>query len=274
MGVGKACQQLGVVRGKMNIYMQSLRDTVGYVSMKIKHAERQAQMFPSMIGLPGEKSSEQELKNLWNMEEGEHGEQAMYAPILNPIEEKDKLIEEQNKQIKLLTDKQAEKLPLEDNLDKMKAENDILKKKLSFTRRVTEKKILDSISNEAGYREDPHLVCVLSATLDEDEFDLVDDTENVIDGPVDDLKVTHRSRLGQFLSDIEDKVDINNQDHQERLSHVKNQVLDRIKSTKIRKLRGRSDSLSTSRPKRRLSFSEDDSARSSSRPRTAPLAAQ
>ena len=80
----------------MNVYMQSLRDKVGYVSMKIKHAEKQAQMFPSLIGLPGEKSSEQELNTLWNMEEGELAEVGGFTTILTPVEEKDKIISEQN----------------------------------------------------------------------------------------------------------------------------------------------------------------------------------
>ena len=70
MGIGKACEAGGTPRGRMNIYMQSLRTKIGYVSMKIKHIEQQSQMFPSLIGLPGEKSSEQELEGAWSMEEG------------------------------------------------------------------------------------------------------------------------------------------------------------------------------------------------------------
>ena len=49
--------------------------------MKIKHAERHVKMFPSMLGLPGEKLVEQELQG--------------FIAILNPIEEKDKIISEQ-----------------------------------------------------------------------------------------------------------------------------------------------------------------------------------
>ena len=104
MGIGKACHMLGTQRAKMNIYMQSLRDKVGYVSMKIKYGERQAQMFPSMIGFPGEKSSEQELQGLWSMEEGEVTEEGGFTTILTPIEEKDKIILEQNTKIQLMHD--------------------------------------------------------------------------------------------------------------------------------------------------------------------------
>ena len=97
---------------------------------------------------------------------------------------------------------------------KVEIEINILKNKLSFTRRATVQKILHSISNQEYYIEDPHLVCVLSATLEEE------------------LKLRHRSRKEDFLSSIEDKVESNNTIQQERLSHFKTQYLDRIKSTK------------------------------------------
>ena len=71
MGNGKACERSGTKRAKMGEYMENLKKKIGYTSLKIKHAERQAAMFPSLIGLPGEKSSEQEVQGLWTMEEGE-----------------------------------------------------------------------------------------------------------------------------------------------------------------------------------------------------------
>ena len=43
-----------------------------------------------MLRLPGEKSSEQELQGLWNMEEGE--QEGGFTAILTPIEEKDNMI--------------------------------------------------------------------------------------------------------------------------------------------------------------------------------------
>ena len=91
MGIGKACHQMKTPRAKMNTYMQSLRDKIGYVSMKIKYTESQAKMFPSMLGLPGEMSPEKELEGVWQMNENtEVGE----FIILTPIEEKDKIISE------------------------------------------------------------------------------------------------------------------------------------------------------------------------------------
>ena len=262
MGVGRACHALGTERGKMNEYMRYLKDKVGYVSMKIKHAEKQAHMFPSMLGLAGEKSSEQEVQSLWNMEEGELG----VTTILNPIEEKDKMITEQNLKIQQLLNLQAATPTLQDKLEKAEAENATLKARLSYTKRVTEQKILDSVSREEGYREDPHLVCVLSATLDEEDFEFAVDPTNDSEEP------SLRSRRDFFMTSLKEKADKSNPLQQERLSHVKNQVLDKIRSTKIKKFRSRTDSISSSvGSKRRFPLSDDDQVgRSPSRPRTAP----
>ena len=71
MGNGKSCEKSGTRRAKMGEYMENLKKKVGYTSLKIKHAERHAMMFPSLIGFPDEKSSEQEVLGLLSMEEGE-----------------------------------------------------------------------------------------------------------------------------------------------------------------------------------------------------------
>ena len=222
-----------------------------------------------MIGLPGEKSSEQELQNLWHMEEGEHISDVGFTAILTPLEQKDKIISEQNAKIKSLIDQQIVLPSLQESLAKVAAENNVLKRKLSFTRRATEQKILDNISNVEFYKEDPHLVLILSATLEE-EFELLqeDETEPA------DSKLVHRSRKDKFLSSIEDKVDKENTLQSERLDHIKTQVVDRIRSTKIKRLMARTDSANSSVGKRRLSF-HDEEGRAPSRPRTAtPLLPQ
>ena len=151
MGIGKACEAGGTPRGRMNIYMQSLRTNVGYVSMKIKHIEQQAQMFPSLIGLPGEKSSEQELEGAWSMEEG--GDRKM-AEILNPIEERDKTIFEQNQMIAALKETESNSNILHESLEKTLAENEKLKKKIRYTRNATEQRLFENISNKDSYRDD------------------------------------------------------------------------------------------------------------------------
>ena len=105
-------------------------------------------------------------------------------------------------------------------------------------------------------------------------FELVENDSDIKEEHATSPKLTHRSRKDKFLSSIEEKVDKISSVQQERLSHIKDQVLDRIKSRKIRKHKARTDSVSSSvGSKRRLSLSEDDNVgRSPSRPRTAPLA--
>ena len=83
----------------MGEYMEGLKNKVGYISLKIKHAERQAFNFPSLLGFPGEKSSDQEVLSLWSMEEGEVQEDMV---MLNPIEERDKTIATQKETIEKL----------------------------------------------------------------------------------------------------------------------------------------------------------------------------
>ena len=46
----EACEQLGTTRGKMYLYMQSLRARVGYASLKTLYMEEQARNFPSLTG--------------------------------------------------------------------------------------------------------------------------------------------------------------------------------------------------------------------------------
>ena len=249
----------------MGEYMENLKKKIGYTSLKIKHAERQAAMFPSLIGLPGEKSSEQEVQGLWTMEEGEVMEE-----MLTPVEERDKLIENQKEQIEKLLREQTNASPLKKSLTEVKSENDILRKtvktyekKLLFTRNVTEQKLLENISDPIFYKDDPHLLQVYTATLNEDEFD--DKSEDI---DVTKTEQSNRSRKDKFLASVGDNLDKTDPNHQvqlERLDHLKNQVLERVKTTYQNKSRPRSGS----NFKRRASLSLFESIeRSSSRPRT------
>ena len=79
----------------MNEYMENLKKKVGYTSLKIKHAEKQARNFPSLLGFPGERSSEQEHGSLWNMEEKDNSEDPLL--VLKSNEEANKVIQEQRK---------------------------------------------------------------------------------------------------------------------------------------------------------------------------------
>ena len=136
-------------------------------------------------------------------------------------------------------------------------------KKLDFARRITEQRILETVTNDDFYREDPHLITVLSTTLNEDDI-ISDEDNNEEDAKEDDQQTDKvRSRKGKFLEEIENKVDQNNPAHIERLNHVKLQVMDHLKVTKTRKNRSRTDS------KRKGTHGEDEEREPhSSRPRT------
>ena len=134
-------------------------------------------------------------------------------------------------------------------------------KKLEFTRKVTERKILENISNEEFYREDPHLVTVLSTTLNEDEMELeVDRVEKADDedGTVEDIP---RSRKAKFLEEVENNLDKSNQLQVDRLEQIKVKVLDHLILSKTRRNRSRTDS-------KRKGDSQEDEQKHSSRPRT------
>ena len=265
MGNGKACERAGTRRAKMNEYMEDLKKKIGYTSLKIKYAENQARMFPSLLGFPGEKSSEQEVEKLWAMEEKEDE-----ALMLTPIEERDKVIEKQKEEINILKEKQKNNSPMIEDLTAIKAENERLmrsvqtyEKKLLYARNVTEQKLLENLADPTFVLDDPHLVSLYSVTLNEDEIiDNLGDNDEVKDDP-------HiRSRKDKFLTNVEKQLDSEDPKHVlqlERLDHLKNQVLEKIKITQINKSRPRTGSSA----KRRLSLSlHDDANRSHSRPRT------
>jgi hypothetical protein len=113
-------------------------------------------MFPSLIGLPGERSSEQEIEGAWAMNENDSKQTAI---ILNPIEERDKTIFEQNQLIESLKEVQSKADSLKIELKKTQFDNSIMQKKLIFTRKATEERMFKNIYNKESYREDPLLQC-------------------------------------------------------------------------------------------------------------------
>ena len=99
---------------------------------------------------------------------------------------------------------------------------------------MTEQRILENITNDS-YTEDPHLITVLSTTLDEDVL-VTEETEEEGKLASDStLETAHpRSRKEKFLASVEDKMDKTNQINLERLEHLKVQVVDHLKMTKER----------------------------------------
>ena len=153
----------------------------------------------------------------------------------------------------LLTAKETEISDLKEALSKSSAERDQAKlnhqtslKKLDFTQKATEKRLLDSISNPEGFHADPVLIGVFSATLDEEEVDH-EETKDTLDG---------RSRKDNFLKSMEEKIDPSNPVHKERFLLIKNQILEKVKTTQHSRLRSRSRTGSNRSPstKRDLSL--------------------
>ena len=159
----------------MSTYMESLKQKLGYTSLKIRHAEYQVRNFPSLNGAP---------QSSFTMEENNED----IVPT-NPIEEKDRKIFELEKALAKQESEEVSKL--KENLVKATAELDEVKekfnlssRKLIYTRNATEQKIVESISNPDGFREDPHLISVYSATLNLDDFEEEETTDTLTQGKI------------------------------------------------------------------------------------------
>ena len=63
---------------------------------------------------------------------------------------------------------------------------------------MTEQKLLENISNPQFYRDDPHLIQVYTATLNEDEFEHKFEDESEAKSELSD-----RSRRDKFLAGVE-----------------------------------------------------------------------
>ena len=131
-----------------------------------------------------------------------------------------------------------------------------------FARNVTEQKLFENISDPNFFRDEPHLVQVYTATLNEDE---ILDPREIHEGDKDEK--SPRSRKDKFLSNVSMHLKESDPNHSlqlERLDHIKEQVFEKVKQTQLNKSKPR-----TATPKRRLSLSlYDNNDRSTSRPRT------
>ena len=194
--------------------MKGLKKKVGYTSMKIRHIERQAKMFPSLVGLPGEVSSEHKVGECLAMDEEDYSEEDPLN-IHNPSPDQERRFNKQKQLIEELQSEQKTHNELKERLQQISSEKDILiasnkrfEKKLEFARKITEQKIYDTITHDS-YREDPHHITVLSTTLNEDDYELEDPPEeaDLPDDTADDESKPPRSRKGKFLEFVEEKVE-------------------------------------------------------------------
>ena len=97
----------------------------------------------------------------------------------------------------------------------------VSKRKLTYTKKATEQKLIESISNQ-----DPHLKSVYSATLNVEYFDFEEEADSS-----DSIK----PKSNNFLKDVEDGLDKDNSVQSERYQHIKNQILENVKTRMTRR---------------------------------------
>ena len=136
----------------------------------------------------------------------------------------------------------------------MKKTSQVLNKKINFTKKVTEEQLLAAIENPDSLSENPHIVSVYSATLNEDDFEL------------DESQGTVKPIKAEFFKSMESKVDPSDSDKIDRLKMLKNQVLEKVKVSK--KSRERSLSVCSVRSTNSEKRKNDGSPARSVRPKT------
>ena len=216
--------------------MQSLRLSVGYVSLKIRYFEHQSRNFPPLNKTtPG-------IEGYGDMDREEAPEEDSVTAVcpVNPIQEKDTKIAALEKQIADLKVEASDIPALKEGLTKAVSELKAIKsnsrssqRRLSFARNVTEQRMVELITDGSPFK-DPHLASVYSATLNEDEFVIDEDTNQV--KPISD----------SFLKKVEENCDLNDKQQIEKLTNLKNQILEKVKVTKSRRDRSRSVSSNSS----------------------------
>ena len=266
------CEELNTVRGKMLHYMQSLRMSVGYVSLKIRNFEQQNRNFPPLRSRISGDNSNSDAYDVMDSDEKAGDEEVLLTNSLeekdplgevfptSPLEEKDRRISSLTKQVEELRNEVSEVTELKESLTKAKAKLKIVnnlstnsKKRLSYAKNVTEQRMVEAILTETPH-EVPHLASIYSATLNEDEFEM-DESSNLIK-PLSD----------NFLKKVEENCDLSNETQKERLNNLKNQILEKVKLTRNRRDRSRSTG-STGSSFKRSHENPSPEKRSPTRPR-------
>ena len=256
LGNGRLCVEMKTPRGKMNIYMNSLKVKVGYSSLKTKYMEMQARHFPSLQGTDS---------LIPTMEEDPESNIEIFPT--NPVEEKDKEIHELKKELDEAKTTVSEINNLKETVTKLSAELKISKtkqrvsnKKLEFTKNATEQLLVDNIMSDGYNGAENIIIGAYSATLDEDEIDLEVDSNDSEEA---------RSRKDIFLS-MKSKLNLDDENQSARFNEVKNLVLEKVKHTKNSRIRSRSGCsvFSNGSIKRSRSRGEEDVRQPSQRPKS------
>ena len=232
-GNGKSCESLKTPRGKMSDYMSYLKERHGYTSLKMQYLEMQ---FPPLGGTDKE--------GFGHMEETD--------PLDIPDnEQKNDEIEELKIQLSDMRQVQQELL---ETKAKLKIEQKNVKTatlKLEHVEKVATQRIVESMPGANFDDDSNHLAMLLATVLEKDDFQYDLETDKV-----------QPNSVNEFLKIIEDNCE-NVPDKEEKLSMVRNKVLDKMKRTLRRERRLSCGSVSSvgsrTSSKTRIRSNEDDS---------------
>ena len=227
-GNGRACFAATGTRAKMSTYLQALKTTTGYESLKTKYMRQLSRNHPNLQGEPDQLNTTQagDMDRALD-DEDEESEVSLAVLPINPIVEKDKEIAELTKNLEDLK-QQLEALPaMQKGLDDAKAENKRVQsvsrqvvRRLSVSRKANEQKMVSLIMTGNNWTEDSaHLACSQAATLNEDDFEL--DEENDLVKP----------KKNNFMKKVEDSIEADDKIQKERLEELKRLILEQMKKT-------------------------------------------
>ena len=239
-GNGRACSKTDQVRAKMSTYMYALKTTTGYESLKTKYMRQLSKNFPGLQGEPDlDVTLAGGMDTAWDVDNDEEREVTLGILPINPIVEKDREIAELVKTVESLKAK-VEQIPeLEKGLEEARAENkrvlSISKqvgRRLSVSRRANEQKMISLIQTGTNWNEDSaHLACSHAAALNDDEFDLDEETD----------MVKPRNESYNFMKKVEENLDLKESLQVERLQEMKRLILEQMKTTIKRKIEARGE---------------------------------
>ena len=236
-GNGRMCAKSGMERGKMSTYMEALKTTTGYETLKVKYMRQLARNYPNLQGEPDLDATLAGDMDNRDIVDDEESEVTLAIVPINPIVEKDREIAELHKKIESLNEK-LESLPsLEKGLEDAKAENNKLLniskqagRRLSVSRKANEQKMMGLIRSGTNWTEDSaYLACSQAATLNEDDFILSEETDQVV------------PKKSDFMKKIEDFIDDTDKLQVERFQEMRKLILDQMKKTIKRKLEARGE---------------------------------
>ena len=262
-GNGRACVKANGERAKMSNYMEALKATTGYESLKSKYMRQLAKTYPSLQGEPQQfnitLSEDMEDAEQVDSENDEKEVTLGILPI-NPIVEKDMEIADLLKEVATLKS-QLEVIPkLQQGLDDAKLETSKAltvsrqnARRLSVSRRANEQKMTSLIKTGSNWSEDSaHLACCLAATLNDEEFEL--DEESDIVKP--------KNPKYKFLKKVEENLDLSDGLQTDRMQEMERLIMEQMKTTIKRKLaRGE---------KRQADDKSDENAQSKARVKSPP----